>query len=187
MVRIISGECKGRKLSSLKGTRVRPTSDRAKETLFNIIADRIPGCSFLDLFAGTGSVGLEAASRGADHVVMVESDRRVLKVLEENIEKCGLGGKVRVLLRDSGICLRVLSSEQLRFDLIFMDPPYRDRGAYGLVQQIEKGGLLKTGGWVIAEHDRRLELPPAYECLVVIRRKRVGDTVFSFYGGSFEE
>lgn len=183
MVRIISGECKGRLLSTLKGRAVRPTSDRAKETLFNIIGDRIPGCRFLDLFSGTGNIGLEAASRGAAEVVLVESNPKALNVLQENVEKCDLGDKVKILNVDSGKCLAGFVSTNQSFDLVFMDPPYRDLKAYNLIREIVDKGLLENKGVVIAEHDRHHSLPEAYGKLVLVREKRVGDTIFSFFGG----
>jgi 16S rRNA (guanine(966)-N(2))-methyltransferase RsmD len=186
VVRIISGECKGRRLKTLKGSTVRPTSDRAKETLFNLLTDRVPGCRFLDLFSGTGSIGLEAASRGAEQVLLVESNAAVLKLLDENVEHCHVSDRVTIHKGDARESLRLFSLQEQTFDLVFLDPPYNDHSAYGLIQEIGERGLLNEDGWVIVEHDRHHKLPDAYGKLLRVRSRRVGDTVFSFYGGNIE-
>jgi 16S rRNA (guanine(966)-N(2))-methyltransferase RsmD len=182
MVRIISGECRGRRLKTLSGKQLRPTSDRAKETLFDILQDRIVGCSFLDLFAGTGSMGLEAASRGAKEVVLVESHPEALELIAGNIRRCGLEKRVKVYGFDSGNSVERLKTLHNAFDIVFLDPPYGKRSAYRTVQSICDAGLLAKEGWVIAEHERRLALPPEFGTLMLKRARRVGDTVFSFYG-----
>jgi 16S rRNA (guanine966-N2)-methyltransferase len=186
VVRIISGEQKGRRLSTLKGRSVRPTSDRAKETLFDILSDRVEGSRFLDLFAGTGSVGLEAASRDAEQVFLVESDPRALKILQKNIDWCGLMDKVTVFRTDAKKSLSRLASDRQTFSLIFLDPPYHDRLAYALISEVGEKGLLEDGGMVIAEHDRHHSLPEVYGTLSLVRTRQVGDTLFSFYGGPCE-
>jgi 16S rRNA (guanine(966)-N(2))-methyltransferase RsmD len=186
VIRIISGECKGRRLKTLKGSTVRPTSDRAKETLFNLLTDRVPGCRFLDLFSGTGSIGLEAASRGAEQVLLVEYNAAVLKLLDENVEHCHVSDRVTIHKGDARESLRLFSLQEQTFDLVFLDPPYNDHSAYGLIQEIGERGLLNEDGWVIVEHDRHHKLPDAYGKLLRVRSRRVGDTVFSFYGGNIE-
>lgn len=168
---------------TLKGRDVRPTSDRAKETLLSILSDRIRGCRFLDLFSGSGSIGLEAASRGAKEVLMVESDPAALKILQENVRKCALGARTLVLASDSRDAVIALSSDHQRFELVFLDPPYIDHSAYEVIREIGERRLLEDGGWVIAEHDRRHGLAESFGGLELMRRKKVGDTVFSFYGG----
>ncbi len=186
MVRIISGEQKGRRLSTLKGRNLRPTSDRAKETLFDILSDRVEGSRFLDLFAGTGSVGLEAASRGAEQVFLVESDPGALQILQKNIDQCGLKERVTVFRMDAKRSLSRLVSDRQTFSLIFLDPPYHDRLAYELISEVGEKGLLEDGGRVIAEHDRHHSLAEVYGTLSLERTRQVGDTLFSFYGGPCE-
>lgn len=186
MVRIIAGVSRGRRLSTLKGRAVRPTSDRAKETLFNILGNRIQGCRFLDLFSGTGNVGLEAASRGAEAVVMVESDPAAVKVIHANCARSGLEERVRVLGQDCRRALSILSAEKEAFDLVFLDPPYGDLSAYDVLGGVAEKALLNRGGMAIAEHDRHALLPGAFGGLLRVRQKKVGDTVFSFYGGEVE-
>jgi len=181
VVRIISGEFRGRKLKTPKGNRVRPTSDRAKETLFNLLGDRVEGAAFLDLFAGSGSVGLEAASRGAAEVVLVEKDSAVFALVRENLALCRSSERVTALLMDGAGSLDLFREQGRSFDMIFLDPPYRDPAAYGLIQRIDREGLLAPGGMLVAEHDRRRLLPEQEGSLARVRQKRIGDTVFSFY------
>lgn len=186
VVRIISGESRGRRLKTPQGWGVRPTSDRAKETLFNVLAGRVRGAVFLDLFAGSGSVGLEAASRGAAEVFLVEGDAATFKLICANIDLCRLGEKVTALCRDGAKSLDLFLKRGKFFDVIFLDPPYQDPAAYDLIPLIDRRGLLSAGGLLIAEHDRRRLLPEQYGSLVQVRQKRVGDTVFSFYQGAGE-
>jgi 16S rRNA (guanine(966)-N(2))-methyltransferase RsmD len=169
-----------------QGRAVRPTSDRAKETLFDILGDRIRGCRFLDLYSGTGSVGLEAASRGAAAVLLVESQREAWRVILENVEQCGLQDKCLLWRIEAADCLEQLVSEEKTFDFIFLDPPYRQASAYGLIEAIGEKGLLNPEGWVIAEHDRHCPLPEGYGSLIRVRTRRVGESVFSFYGVDHE-
>ncbi len=181
MVRIISGECRGRRLKTPEGRSVRPTSDRAKETLFNILGDRVRGAAFLDLFAGSGGVGLEAASRGAAEVVLVEGEASIFAFLRENIDHCRLGEKVTALCIDGAKSLDLFLKQGKSFDVIFLDPPYEDQASYQLIPFIGREGLLAARGLLVAEHDCRRLLPEECGSLVQVRQKRVGDTVFSFY------
>jgi 16S rRNA (guanine966-N2)-methyltransferase len=181
VVRIISGECRGRKLRTLRGREVRPTSDRAKETLFDILGDRVAGSRFLDLFAGSGSVGLEAASRGAAEVVLVEGAPSAFRILQKNLRDCRMSGKVLSLCADSQESLCTLANQGKSFDLIFLDPPYQDWASYAVIDLIGRTGLLASGGILIAEHDGRHALAVGYSSLVQVRRKNVGDTVFTFF------
>ncbi|NOY53834.1 MAG: 16S rRNA (guanine(966)-N(2))-methyltransferase RsmD, partial [Deltaproteobacteria bacterium] len=160
---------------------VRPTSDRAKETLFNIFGDRVRGGVFLDLFSGSGSIGLEAASRGASEVVLVEKDPATFALLCENLARCGLDDRVTALRLDGAESLDLFREQGRSFDVIFLDPPYRDPEAYGLISLLDREGLLAAEGVLVAEHDRRRLLPEQEGSLVRVRQKRVGDTIFSFY------
>lgn len=151
-----------------------------------MLQSRIKGARFLDLFAGIGSIGLEAVSRGASEAVLVESDPEALKVIEANIARCRLSERVRVCAGDYKICLARLARNHESFDLVFLDPPYDNESAYILIQQVWEKGILRQGGLVVAEHDRRLTLPLCYGALVLSRSRHVGDTIFSFYGEAIE-
>src|SRR5262245_38258932 len=123
-MRIISGELRGRRLKAPPGLATRPTSDRLREALFNILGGDVAGSRFLDVFAGSGAVGLEAYSRGADSVGFVEHSRRALALLEENVEHCGASEGVRIVARDALSALRSLATKGEEFDIVFVDPPY---------------------------------------------------------------
>ena len=149
-MRIIAGTARSMPLRSLPGTSIRPTQDRTKETLFNILAPMIPGCRFLDLFAGTGAIAVEALSRGASRAVLVEKNTDALRVIRENLTFTRLADRAEVRRGD---VLRVLPSmEGSRFDVIFLDPPF----GQGLVEETVRllgrvPGILSRGGLVVAE------------------------------------
>ncbi len=184
-MRIIAGTLRGRRLSCPAGLALRPTSDRLKETLFNILAPRMAGCAFLDLFAGSGAIGLEAHSRGASPVVLAEMEARSLQCLHDNLTRCGVREALRVLPMSSDKALARLSGEGIRFDLIFLDPPYGQTALYQqTLEAIDEKGLLAPDGLVIAEHPARCPLEELYGGLQQTRRHRVGDSGLSFYSRS---
>ncbi|MGH9390962.1 MAG: 16S rRNA (guanine(966)-N(2))-methyltransferase RsmD, partial [Vicinamibacteria bacterium] len=123
-MRIIAGEAKGRNLAALRGLRTRPTAARVREALFDLLGDRIRGASMIDLFAGTGGVGIEALSRGARRVVFVEKDAGALRVLRKNIDLCRFSERAELLAGDVRSALRKLSRASEPFDFLFVDPPY---------------------------------------------------------------
>lgn len=180
-MRVISGSAKKRQLKVPKGIQVRPTSDRVKEALFNIIGPLVPGCVFLDLFAGTGSIGIEALSRGAQRAVFVESKSNNIKVIKENLSLTGFEQDAQVMRMDVPTSLPVLKNMGLAFDLIFMDPPY-SRGFEGrTLAGIAAYGLIKLSGMVIVESRKKDLLPPEANNLKMVRQEKYGDTMLSFY------
>ena len=182
-MRIIGGEARGRRLKAPRGRSTRPTADRTREALFDILAPRVRGSRFLDLFAGAGAVGLEALSRGAERVVMVESNERAARVIEENA--AALDGRERVtLVRGKAVpAIRGLGLAGAKFDIVFMDPPYRDRAALErtLGEVARPGGVLAPDGVVIAEHDAHREPLAPVGMLGVERSRRFGDAVLTFF------
>ena len=175
-MRIIAGSLKGRRLDSPDWPGLRPTSDRLRETLFNVLAPRIEGSRFLDGYAGTGAVGLEALSRGAAHVTFVEQDRRAQRLIEENLARCGV--KDRHAIIRAGF--KGTSAQQGRpFDIVFLDPPY---GASELTQALEEATPLVTrDALLILEHARRDRAPVALAGLARTRELVQGDSVLSFF------
>ena len=182
-MRIIGGEAKSRRLRTLKGRSVRPTLGRVRQTLFDILAPRVSGARFLDLFAGSGAIGIEALSRGAAEAVFVESDRRAVGRIRDNLAETGLRGNSRVMAARVETAIGRLANQGERFDVIFLDPPYRqpqvaDRtlGRLG-----ETGELLADGGIVVVQCSSRHE---PTERAGVLRRGRsrvIGDTALWFY------
>jgi len=164
----------------------RPTSDRLRETLFNVLAPRIQGARFLDLYAGSGAVGIEAASRGAERVVLVERAATALKVLRANLENLGLRGGVRVEALSVAAFLKKVRPESAGFvfDIVFMDPPYEADNEYALGLSLlggEASRLLSQDAVVIAEHRRRENLDERYGVLERTRVLEQGDAGLSFY------
>ncbi len=145
-MRIVAGKHRGRVLKEFKGRDIRPTSDRAKEALFNILQFDIAGCCFLDLYSGTGGIGLEAISRGAEKVVFVDNSRESVKLLKENLAY--LKEKAEIY---EGDALAYVSAPAGKFDFVFLDPPYAV-DANAVVTAIAKNGLLRDGGRIIYEH-----------------------------------
>src|SRR5262245_20963890 len=125
MTRIIAGHGKGRRLKSPKGLDTRPTGSRVKQTLFDILAPEVPGCRFLDAFAGNGGIGLEALSRGASRVVLVDQSAAAVAAIRENVAAlAGAGGEVQVFRQDARVALAALADSGVRFDVVYLDPPY---------------------------------------------------------------
>lgn len=185
-MRVIAGTLRRRTLEAPAGLATRPTSDRLRETLFNVLAPLIEGARFLDLYAGSGAVGIEAASRGAASVVLVERAAPALKVLRGNLEALGLEGDVLVEAVSVGAFLRRTRphSPSTQFDVVFLDPPYEAVEEYvqslGLLGS-ELSVLLAKGAVVIAEHRRREKLAERYGVLVRTRLLEQGDAALSFY------
>jgi len=181
-LRVIAGSARKRRLKAPPGRDVRPTADRVKEALFNILAEHTHGCTFLDLFAGTGGVGIEALSRGAEKAVFVEKDARVIKVLQENLSLTGLAVRAETICGEVENGLKRLGSQSRQFELVFLDPPY----GQGLVQPtltgLVKYNLIPPRGLVVVETGKQELLPAQVAILKLYRQVRYGDTLLSFYG-----
>jgi 16S rRNA (guanine966-N2)-methyltransferase len=180
-MRIIAGRFRGRRLLAPVGQAIRPTSDRAREALFDILEHGAPpvrGASFLDLFCGTGAVGLEAHSRGASSVLLIESDRAALKLIEANIARLGSPPSVRLLARDATLP----GPAPHPFDLVFLDPPYGSGLAAAALESLVRGGWLGEAARIILELAAKedFELPPAY---ALERERRYGRAKFLFLRG----
>jgi len=177
-VRIIAGSARGRRLAVPRGDAVRPTADRVRETIFNVLGQWLDGERVLDLYAGTGSLGLEALSRGAAHAVFVERDRDTAAVLSQNIRALGFGPATTVLLQPADRALRRLAGEE-KFTLVFADAPYAAATVASLLVPV--AAVLRTGGRAVLEHGRREAVPEREGALVRWDERRFGDTVASFY------
>jgi 16S rRNA (guanine966-N2)-methyltransferase len=184
-MRIIAGSFRSRTLEAPPGLATRPTSDRLRETLFNVLAPRIKGAALLDLYAGSGAVGIEALSRGAASVAFVERAPAALVVLKANLARLGLTAGFRVNSGSVGAFLRRLDHGMAsKFDLVFLDPPYDAAGEYAVTLGLLGGdsvGVLASGALVIAEHRRKERLEVRYGGLERTRLLEQGDAALSFF------
>ena len=151
MMRVIAGKARRLKLVTIEGNDTRPTTDRVKETLFNILQPDLPGCRFLDLFAGSGAIGIEALSRGAREAVLVEQDAQALRCIRQNLEHTRLTADARVMAADVLTAIDTLAAEGRRFDLIFLDPPYEKGWEQRAADKLRDSGLLADGGRLVIE------------------------------------
>lgn len=179
-MRIISGASKGRKLVTPKSQSLRPTSDRVKESIFNILGGEVEGKFVLDLFAGTGNLGIEALSRGAKKAVFVEKGRQALRLIRRNVIQIGLEGRVEIIPRDASRAIGILKWRGEIFDLIMMDPPYEKGLIKRTLTKLNSHPIYHVNSILIIEHDRREPLPSIPEGWNLIRERRMGDTVISF-------
>jgi 16S rRNA (guanine966-N2)-methyltransferase len=177
-MRIIAGSLKGRRLLTPAWDGLRPTSDKLRETLFNIVAQRVEGARVLDLYAGTGAIGLEALSRGAAHVTFVERDPRAVKLIERNLAHCGVSERYDIIRARLG-SETPLSFARERFDLAVLDPPYDEPDLAAAVMAAEP--LIGADGLAVLEHARRRAAPESAGRLVRVRSVNSGDSALAFY------
>jgi 16S rRNA (guanine(966)-N(2))-methyltransferase RsmD len=185
-MRIVAGTFRSRQLKSLKGLALRPTSDKLRETLFNILGELVVDARFVDLFAGTGAVGIEALSRGAREGIFVEKHPPAVALIRKNLESLQIRKGVRVLPLDALQALKRFAEEtpaaSARIDILFLDPPYAEREQYANVLLFLGGvNLLAENAVVIAEHQRSLDLPETFGKLERVRVLRQGDAALSFF------
>lgn len=182
-MRIISGSARGRRLHSPRGDRVRPTSDRVKEAIFNIIISRegsFEGLRVLDLFAGTGNLGIEALSRGAAQAVFVDSSRDSAQFIRKNLEMCRFEEQGEVVIMEAAAAIDFLERKKRTFDLVFLDPPYHTGAAKSVLERLSRSAILGEGALVAAETDIRDTLAGTIGNLAQIDRRDYGDTAVTF-------
>jgi 16S rRNA (guanine966-N2)-methyltransferase len=185
-MRIIAGKFRSRQLRSLKGATIRPTSDRLRETLFNVLGELVVDARFLDCFAGTGAIGIEALSRGARDVIFIERQNAAATLIQKNLESLEIKSGARVMKLDAMHALRRLAEEGAvhggKFDICFLDPPYAEKTGYNEVLSfLGEAPLMAANGIVIAEHERKLDLPASFGTLECVRVLRQGDAALTFY------
>ncbi|MFQ5778552.1 MAG: 16S rRNA (guanine(966)-N(2))-methyltransferase RsmD [Terriglobia bacterium] len=180
-MRVIAGRFKGRRLKILRGPPTRPTSDRLRETLFNVLGASVTGSVFADCYAGSGAVGIEALSRGAEWVYLLEHSRPAARVIRQNLASLGIEEGVEVLAHDVGAGLRRLERDGVKLDLVFLDPPYQAAEEYQrALALLGESTLLASGALVIAEHHPKRPLADRYGALTRTRTLRQGGATLSF-------
>jgi 16S rRNA (guanine966-N2)-methyltransferase len=182
-MRIVAGTAKGRALAGPKPTskHIRPTADRVRETLFNVLGQWLEGQAVLDLYAGTGALGLESVSRGAKKAVLVDSDREALALCRTNTDALGFTERVEILSQPVKRALETLGRQGNGFDLIFADPPYAAQVVEGVLDGVAQHGLLAPGGTVVIEHDKREPAPESHAGFERVDQRRFGDTLVSLF------
>jgi 16S rRNA (guanine(966)-N(2))-methyltransferase RsmD len=185
-MRVIAGKYRGRPLRSLRGMDIRPTSDRLRETLFNVLTAGNPaaleGSVWLDLFAGTGAVGIEALSRGARQVYFLETSAAAAKVIEQNLESLGIVEGYKILRDDLAGVLWRLRRGHVAADVVFLDPPYRMRQAYEeTLTALADSSLVWAMSLVVAEHEKKFDPGNEFGSLLRVRKLTQGNAALSFY------
>lgn len=183
-MRIIAGRLKGRRLKTPTWSGLRPTSDKVRETLFNVLAPRVAGARVLDAYAGTGALGIEALSRGARSVVFVDGDRRAQALIADNLALCGLENGYAIIRTNTARAIeQLVQSAHEPFDIVLLDPPYAPKSRSSFEEILAAAGrVLARNGVVVLEHSRREPAPDAGDNLVRSRSVASGDSVLSFYG-----
>ena len=182
-MRVISGKYKGRRLKGPEGLELRPTGDRLKETLFNILGPKIAGASVLDVFGGTGAIGIEALSRGAREVTFIESSTAANRLIVQNLKLCGIETGYRILKEDVFPALRSLARQGFKAGVTFFDPPYDWKPYRDLLEIAFNRDILSGGGLAVIEHYRKASLPESGDGFHRSRIVRQGDHCLSFYEG----
>lgn len=183
-MRVISGSARGTKLVSLGTADIRPTLDRVKESFFNQVGPGLEGVAFLDLFAGSGSMGIEALSRGAETVVFVEPNPVAQRIILQNLEKCKMADESArwVLLKSPAVAgLKTLRERKLRFDLVYVDPPFADGLYEPTLLELPASEILNQDAMVVAEHFHKTVLQKNYDKLELYKDRRLGDSCLSFF------
>ncbi|USG67727.1 16S rRNA (guanine(966)-N(2))-methyltransferase RsmD [Brevibacillus ruminantium] len=187
-MRVISGDHRGRKLAAVPGKGTRPTTDKIKESIFNMIGPYFSGGWALDLYAGTGGLGIEALSRGTDKCVFVERDPKAFGIVKQNVAACRLEERAELYRIDAARALKQLSKRNIAFDLVFLDPPYAHQQIADEIRQLQEGSMLAADAWVVAEHDSGLRLPEEIGGCYADRVSTYGETTITIYrfGGNSE-
>jgi len=180
-MRIIAGVARGRRISTLKGMGLRPTADRVKEALFNILPLDLEGVRVLDLFAGSGNLSVEALSRGAGSVLLVDSSRQAAQLIKKNLTELGFLDRSSIWVKSVNAAVRQLGDQHLKYDVIFMDPPYDEGWVENVLVSIDEGEVAAATGLVVAEHSRRESVAEHYGSLALKDQRRYGDTCLSFF------
>ena len=181
-MRIVAGTYRGRHLHVLKGTKLRPTSEQLRETLFDVLGPRVENSNFLDAYAGSGAVGLEALSRGASRAVFLEQHRPAVQLIRQNLEALEIESGFRVTKCLTVVGFERLAEEGLKFDFVYLDPPYADiREYHHALRHLARSMLLMPSSIVIVEHSRHCLLEDHYGALIRYRLLRHGDAQLAFY------
>lgn len=185
-MRVVAGERKGMPLKAITGTTTRPTTDKVKESIFNIIGPFFDGGIVLDLFAGSGGLGIETLSRGADRAIFVEKDGRAFQTLQENIKKCRYEEVSECFKTDAVRAAKGLLKRDIQIDYLFLDPPYHKTEYYDLLLTLVENNKLAEDATIVCEHAVEVSLPSNYGKYSLSRQETYGSTIISIYRNIIE-
>ena len=180
-MRVVAGERKGMPLKAITGTTTRPTTDKVKESIFNIIGPFFDGGIVLDLFAGSGGLGIETLSRGAAKAIFVEKDGRAFQTLQENIKKCRYEDVAETFKTDATRAVKGLLKREIQLDYLFLDPPYHKTEYYDLLLSLIEHGKVANDAIIVCEHAVEVSLPANYGPFALTRQETYGNTIISIY------
>ncbi|SDT44830.1 16S rRNA (guanine(966)-N(2))-methyltransferase RsmD [Paenibacillaceae bacterium GAS479] len=180
-MRVIAGEARGRALKAVSGTNTRPTTDKVKEAIFSMIGPYFDGGWALDLFAGTGGLGIEALSRGMDKAVFVDQDRNSISIIRANVAATGMAARSEIYTNDAGRAVKALEKRGMRFSAVFLDPPYRLTHMDELIQELDDRNLLSDEAVIVVEHDGSYEYPVEIGRWEQRKRSAYGETAVTVY------
>ncbi len=180
-MRVVAGDRKGMPLKAISGNTTRPTTDKVKESIFNMIGPFFNGGIVLDLFAGSGGLGIETLSRGAAHALFIEKDSRAYQTLQENIKKCRYEDVSEIFRTDATRAVKALLKRDITIDYLFVDPPYHKIEYYDLVETLVEGEKLSNDAIIMCEHSTEVTLPESYGVFRLVRQENYGSTIISIY------
>jgi len=178
-LRIIGGSLKGKNLHSVRGKITRPTADRLRESIFNILSPRVQGAVVLDLFSGTGALGIEAVSRGANFAVFIDNNKEAISVIAKNVRSCALDSKVKIIKWNIIKSLNCIKSSKPTFHLVFMDPPYNKNMIEPALFNLHQSNSLDTGACIIIEHAAPEPIPEDLLAFKITSQRKYGKTLVS--------
>lgn len=180
-MRVVSGSAKGRPLKSVPGTGTRPTTDKVKEAVFSMIGPYFEGGTVLDLFAGTGGLGIEALSRGMEHGIFIDMDPKSIETIHANLKATRLESQSEVFRNDAERAIKVLAKRGVLVDAVFLDPPYRMKNADDLLQQMHERSLLQDLATIVIEHESKYEYPDEFGHFFCTRKALYGESAITIY------
>lgn len=176
-MRVIAGTLKGRHIKAVPGNLTRPTTDKVKEAIFQIIGPFFDKGSCLDLFAGSGALGIEALSRGMDYAVFVDKQSKAIHTIHENLKDLQLGDRTEAFRTDAFRAIQAAAKRDLHFDLILLDPPYQKANYGELLNEITQLNLINENGYIYCEHDQREDLPKYLQAYTLVKQASYGGTI----------
>ena len=181
-MRVVSGNYKGRQLKAVPGVTTRPTTDKVKEAIFNMVGPYFDGGMALDLFAGSGGLGIEALSRGMDHCIFVDREAKAIQTIHKNLDTCQAEGASEVYRNDAERALKAIVKRELSFRLIFLDPPYKQQRLKALIELISEKNLLQSNGFIVTEHGSEIQLSEEISQFIQVKHETYGMSSITIYG-----